>query len=112
MGIKPVQRLLCAIYKTEFGSRSRSLESGFQLPGCLTQRQKVMRGVEHGFIVLDCGSDGKESACNAGDLGLVPELGRSPGRGHGTPLQYSCLEDPMDRGAWRAKAHWATKSWA
>ena len=62
-----------------------------------------MRGVEHGFTVLDCGSDSKESACNAGDLGLVPELGRSPGRGHGSPLQYSCLENPMDRGAWRLK---------
>ena len=40
------------------------------------------------------GSDGKESACNAGDLGLIPGLGRSPGREHGNPLQYSCLENP------------------
>ena len=40
------------------------------------------------------GSDGKESACNAGDLGLIPGLGRSPGGGHGNPLQYSCLENP------------------
>ena len=46
------------------------------------------------------GSDGKESACNAGDLGLVPGLGRSPGEGHSYPLQYSCLEKFMDRGAW------------
>ena len=46
------------------------------------------------------GSDGKESACNAGALGSIPGLGRSPGGQHGTPLQYSCLEDPMDRGAW------------
>jgi len=46
------------------------------------------------------GSDGKESACNAGDLGLIPELGRSPGEGKGYPLQYSCLENSMDRGAW------------
>jgi len=45
-------------------------------------------------------SDGKESTCNAGDLGSLPELGRSPGEGNGYPLQYSCLEDPMDRGAW------------
>ena len=43
---------------------------------------------------------GKESACNAGDLGSIPGLGRSPGRGHGNPLQYSCLENPMDRGDW------------
>ena len=41
-------------------------------------------------------SDSKESACNAGGLGLIPELGRSPGGGHGNPLQYSCLENPMD----------------
>ena len=46
------------------------------------------------------GSGGKASACNAGDLGLIPELGRSPGEGNGNPLQYSCLENPMDRGAW------------
>ena len=46
------------------------------------------------------GSDGKESACNAQDLGLIPGSGRSPGEGHGNPLQYSCLENPMDGGAW------------
>ena len=45
------------------------------------------------------GSDGKESACNVGDQGLIPGLGRSPGGGHGHPLQYSCLENSMDRGA-------------
>ena len=45
------------------------------------------------------GSDGKESACNKGDLGSIPGLGRSPGEGSGCPLQYSCLENPMDRGA-------------
>ena len=45
------------------------------------------------------GSDGEESACNAGDPGSIPGLGRSPGEGHGNPLQYSCLENPMDRGA-------------
>ena len=46
------------------------------------------------------GSEGKASACNAGDLGSIPESGRSPGEGNGNPLQYSCLENPMDRGAW------------
>ena len=46
------------------------------------------------------GSDGKASAYNAGDLGSIPGLGRSPGEGNGTPLQYSCLENPMDGGAW------------
>ena len=48
------------------------------------------------------GSDGKESACNVGDLGSICGLGRSPGGGHGKPFQYSCLENSMDRGAWRA----------
>ena len=55
------------------------------------------------------GSDGKESACNAGDLGLIPGLGRSPGEGNGTPLQYSCLVNPMDRGAWWAVVHGVTE---
>ena len=56
---------------------------------------------------LPGGAGGKESACNAGDLGLglIPGLGRSPGEGNGYPLQYSCLENSMDRGAWQATAH-------
>ena len=45
-------------------------------------------------------SDGKASAYNVGDLGSIPRLGRSPGEGNGNPLQYSCLENPMDGGAW------------
>ena len=49
---------------------------------------------------LPSGSDGKASVCNAGDPGSMPGLGRSPGEGNGSPLQYSCLENPMDRGAW------------
>ena len=48
---------------------------------------------------------GKESACNAGDLGSIPGSGRSPGEGNGNPLQYSCLENPRDRGAWQATVH-------
>ena len=51
-------------------------------------------------------SNGKESACNAGDLGSIPGLGRSPGEGNGNPLQDSCVENPMDRGAWQATVHW------
>ena len=47
----------------------------------------------------------KKSACNARDLGSIPGSGRSPGGGHGSPLQHSCLENPMDRGAWRATVH-------
>ena len=51
------------------------------------------------------GSDSEESACNVGDLGSIPGSGRSPGEGNGNPLQYSCLENSMDRGAWRATLH-------
>ena len=57
------------------------------------------------------GSDGKESACNVGDLGLIPELGRSPRVGNDNPFQYSSLEDPMDRGAgWAVVVHRVTES--
>ena len=51
------------------------------------------------------GSVGKESACSAGDLGLIPGSGRSPGEGNGNPLEQSCLENPMDKGAWQATVH-------
>ena len=50
-------------------------------------------------------SDGKESACNAGEPGSIPGLGRSPGEGNGNPLQYSCLDNPKDRGDWQATVH-------
>ena len=56
------------------------------------------------------GSDGKASAYNAGDLGLIPGSGRSPGEGNGNPLQYSCLENPMDREAWEATVHGVAES--
>ena len=57
------------------------------------------------------GSEGKESACSAGDLDSIPGSGRSLGEGNGNPLQNSCLENPMDRGAWWATVHGVTKSW-
>ena len=56
------------------------------------------------------GSDDKASACNVGDPGSIPGLGRSPGEGNGNPLQYSCLENPTDGGAWQATAHGVAKS--
>ena len=59
---------------------------------------------------LPGGSEVKASACNAGDLGSIPGSGRSPGEGNGNPLQYSCLENPMDRGAWWATVHGVAKS--
>ena len=55
-------------------------------------------------------SVGKESACNAGDQGLIPGLGRSPGEENSYPILYSCLENPMDRGAWWVTVHGVTKS--
>ena len=74
----------------------------------------------HRFALLDFttvrlrgfpgGSDGKESAYNAGDSGSIPGLGRSPGEGNGNPLQYSCLENPTHRGAWQATVHGVTKN--
>ena len=63
--------------------------------------------VEKGFPGT---SDGKESACNVGDSGSVPGYRRSLGEGNGNLLQYSCLENPMDRGAWQAKIHGVAKS--
>ena len=56
-------------------------------------------------------SVGKESSCNAGDPGLIPGLGRSPGEGNSNLLQYSCLEKPLDRGAWQAQSMGVTQSW-
>ena len=61
-----------------------------------------------GFAV---GSDSKESTCDVGDLGSIPGSGRSPVEGNGNPLQYSCLENLMDRGAWQVTVYGITKSW-
>ena len=69
------------------------------------------------FLGFPGGTDGKESIYNAGDLDLIPGLGRSSGEGNGSPLQYSCLENPMDGGAWQATVHavgcnpWGRKEW-
>ena len=65
------------------------------------------------FYLSSCflgGSVVKNPSANAGDSGSIPGLGRFPGGGHGNPLQYSCLENPMDRGAWRATVHGVTES--
>ena len=61
------------------------------------------------FHTFPGGSDGKDSACNEGDPGSIPESGRSPGEGNGYPLQYSCLENSMDRRTCRATVHGVTK---
>ena len=72
--------------------------------------QKLIHGSSSTNVCLCEGSDGKASACNAGDLGSIPGSGRSPGEGNGNPLQYSCLENPMDGGAWWATVHGTAES--
>ena len=91
------------------------------LPGSSVHGIFQARGLEWGAIafsdidtmmcIFSGSSDGKESAHNAGDPGLIPGLGRSPGEGNGYPLQYSCLEHPMDTGAWWAIVHGVPKNW-
>ena len=68
----------------------------------------VTSDIKGGFLGS---SAGKESACNAGDSGLIPGLGTSAGEGIGYSVQYSCLENSMDRGAWKATVHGVAKSW-
>ena len=62
-------------------------------------------GIGQTLAYIPPSSVGKESTCNAGDLGLIPGSGRSPGEGNGNPLQHPCLENPMNRGAWQATVH-------
>src|SRR5574337_1229534 len=88
-----------------------TLTETFDFNTCMS----IMLGVLTVYCIDVCfgpySSDGKESACNAGDPGLILGLGRSSGEGNGNPLQYSCLENPMERGAWRATVHGVAKSW-
>ena len=85
--------------------------------GCVITREREKKLLDRGIgglsLVYDVflgGSDCKESACSAGDLGLIPGLGRSPEEGNDDPLQYCCLENLMDRGAWWAAVHGVAKS--
>ena len=73
----------------------------YQESGTYVQGKKIFPG----------GSNGKESAYNGGDQGLIQESGRSPREGNGNPLQYFCLENSMDRGTWQATVHRVTESW-
>ena len=88
---KPIQ--YCKVKKKKKFIRNQSSEKSEILPYCFPG-----------------GSDGKESACNAGDLGSIPGSRRFPGGGNGNLLQYSCMENSVDRGAWRAMVHGVTKS--
>ena len=74
--------------------------------------QMCLESQKTGMITSQYSSVGKEFACSAGDLGSIPGLGRSPGEGNGNPLQYPCLENLMDRGAWWAAVHGVAKSQA
>ena len=78
----------------------------------LGQEDPLEKGMAtHSYILgFPCGSAGKESACNVGDLGSTPGLGRSSGERKGYPLQYACLENPMERGAWQARVYGVTQS--
>ena len=84
--------------------KALSLVKGIAFPTCCCN---VILLVGLGFPL---GSEGKESACNAGDLGSIPGSERYPGEGYGSPLQYSCLENPTERGTWPAIVHGVEKS--
>ena len=81
---------------------------GFVFELMETKKTGVLQSM--GLQRVPGGSDSKESTCNVGDLCLIPGLGRSPEGGHGNPLQYSCLENPVDRGALWATVHGVAKS--
>ena len=82
----------------------------FWLAACQKCKNLLNAYLLNPYITLPGGSGGKASAYNEGDLGSIPGLGRSHGEGNGNPLQYSCLENPMERGSWQATVHGVTKS--
>ena len=96
----------------------REVEIKREIPGyCLLKASRPLNWnlaistysrVRLGFLG---GTDSKESVCNMGDQGSIPGSGRSPGEGNGNPLWYSCLKNPMDRGAWQATVHGVAKRW-
>ena len=77
----------------------------------MLQRPYLLPGIMVNAPYTPGGSEVKASACNAGDLGSIPGSGRFPREENGNPLQYSCLENPMDGGAWWATVHGVTQSW-
>ena len=95
------QRKYLHTFKGKFGV----LESFILRPGCTETSQYILRTLR-----FPGGSDGKESACNSGDPDSTPGSGRPAGEGNGNPLQYSCLENPKDGGAWRATVLGVAKS--
>ena len=77
----------------------------------LNKQKNQITQLENGQRDFPCGAMDKNLPANARDKGLIPGLGRSPGKGNGNPCQYSCLENSMERGAWLATVHGVTKSW-
>ena len=110
LGTRGTETILDYIKNSKFITASTTLNF------VRTVRTVVMRGAKVFSRVLEdrqgfrVGAEVKVSACNVGDLGSIPGSGRSPGEGNGNPLQYSCLENPMDRGAWWATIHGVAKS--
>ena len=102
-------KLLCTVREHQCGkcdSRNLTLPNNWSRPKHLISNiyKKIIGNIYPGS------SEGKASACNVGDPGSIPGSGRFPGGGHGNPLQYSCLENPMDRGAWWVIVHRKTES--
>ena len=99
--------------KERASKKALKLQSSF-----LTRTKKTSHNKLKGFSLLISlfgihfpgGSEGKEFACDARDQGWIPGLGRSPGEGNGNPLQYTCLENFMARGAWQVTVHGVTKN--
>ena len=110
----PAESLLAAVWAAGPGlqpqSRDHTTSKG-QEPVVLTTPFYIFINLYIYAWGFPNGSVGKESTCNAGDVGSIPGLGRSPGEGHGNPLQYSCLENPVYKGAWRATVQRVSKSW-
>ena len=90
-------------------SHTQASKEAQDLDGTQGPEERNGHPLQYALSIPD-GSDGKESACNPGDLGLIPGLGRSPGERNGDPLQYSFLENSMDRGSWQVTVHGVTKS--
>ena len=103
VGKKGASRVAQLVKKSAYnaGDPSSILQSG-SFPG-----EEIGYPPQYSWVSLVA----QRITCNVGDMGLIPGLGRSPGGGYGSPLKYSCLENPMDRGAWPAAVHGVTKSW-
>ena len=102
--IKKCSSLLCPI--------SHSIQKDIDVPA-LENHDEYVNFILYLSIYsvgFPCGSEGEDSACNAGDLSLIHGSGRSPGEENGTPLQYFCLENPMNGGAWQATVHRVAKN--